>query len=166
MNPAAPALFRIFKSLPKDPADAAEHSGTVFNAASRSVDMGIASGRLAGGSVPPALLGLLGFLGRRASARRGEAPSAGRFAIEGLPYQISLAHREMHRVRHEGGGTLQCLGGSVWITLDGGPAEHVIEAGQSWRLPAGAGAIAYALEPAVLRVRPATETDGGPGSAT
>lgn len=122
--------------------------------------MGIASGFVAVGSLPQSLLGRLGAM---ALGLLGEAPRAARFATDGVPYQVALAHREMHRVRHAAGGTLQCLGGSVWITLDGEPAEQVIEAGQSWHLPDGAGAIAYALEPAVLRVWPTVQANGSLG---
>jgi hypothetical protein len=94
----------------------------------------------------------LALLSRLGSWLAGETSARPRLHTDDAPYQLALAHGALHRMRLEAGGTLQCLEGSLWITLDGEPVDHVIEAGQALSLPAGTRAVAYALAPAVIHV--------------
>jgi uncharacterized protein YaiE (UPF0345 family) len=55
------------------------------------------------------------------------------------------------------GQQLVCLEGTVWITRDGHPEDHVLEAGQSWAVPANASTgvrvLVHALRDARVQLR-------------
>lgn len=46
-----------------------------------------------------------------------------------------------------------CLRGALWITQVGQPEDHVLEAGQSLRLPANAHTVLRALAPSQVEVQ-------------
>lgn len=64
------------------------------------------------------------------------------------PGAVPLAHGEVRRVVVHAGQALQCLQGCVWVTAEGDPVDHVLDAGDEYR-PAGAvDVVLYALEDA------------------
>jgi len=69
-------------------------------------------------------------------------------------HQVPLARGTLRRQQLQCGGTQHCIGGSLWITCDGEPMDHVLDPGAQLRLALAARVVAYALDDAVLRVRP------------
>jgi len=109
-------------------------------------------------------LGRWKALGRLGARLAQSAVGPGVFEVEAVPYQLGLAHGALHRVRLAQGCAVQCMAGSLWITLDGEGIDHVIDAGGALGISAGTSFVAYALEPSTLRICPTpTDWPGGAG---
>jgi hypothetical protein len=103
-------------------------------------------------------------LGRLGAWLAQAATGPGAREADQAAYQLGLVHGALHRARLARGGVVQCVAGSLWITHDGEGVDHVVDAGQSRRIPARASFVAYALEAATVRVRPASAGEAGIGS--
>jgi len=55
------------------------------------------------------------------------------------------------------GQRVECLGGSVWITLDGDPRDIIVEAGQAFTADRNQRALIHALEASLVRVTRPTD---------
>ena len=69
-----------------------------------------------------------------------------------LPRQ--LAKGEILRLPRAAGSAVACLQGSIWVTEDADPLDHVLEPGQCLRLHGPGTTLVMALAPARLRVTP------------
>lgn len=95
-----------------------------------------------------------------------------RFAGRWLRAQASRSHRQavqttqpccgiqemakagIHEVKQALGVTIECLEGSVWITLDGDLRDLVLDAGQSCKIDRKRRALIQALDTARVRLVP------------
>ena len=50
-------------------------------------------------------------------------------------WPVTLRRGQLYRLAAMPGQCLQASGGDLWVTFDGDPAEHVVEAGQTWQVP-------------------------------
>lgn len=64
---------------------------------------------------------------------------------------FTLAHGALRRLALPRGQALECLHGSLWITVDGDARDHVMEPGDRYQPPDGAGIVVYALEDAAAQ---------------
>jgi hypothetical protein len=77
-----------------------------------------------------------------------------------------LAKGEILRLPQAAGSAVACLQGSLWVTEDADPLDHVLESGQCLRLQRPGTTLVMALAPTRLRVTPARARPGrGAGAA-
>lgn len=69
--------------------------------------------------------------------------------------QTPLVHGEVRRVALQSGQSLACRRGCLWVTADGDPRDHVIDAGQRFAPAVAVSVLAYALEDADFAVETA-----------
>lgn len=67
----------------------------------------------------------------------------------------ALADRQMLRLPHPLGQLIVCTEGTLWVTVDGTPEDHVLEPGDSFYATSDAPVIVAALSGARLTVHPA-----------
>lgn len=89
--------------------------------------------------------------GRRTPRRNvARAPGRGEAAVS---WQAPLERGQLRRFEPHGVHSLRCVSGALWITFDGDPADHVLQAGATIEAEGRGAVIAYALENSVLRVQ-------------
>lgn len=76
-------------------------------------------------------------------------------ADEATAYQLPLRHGRLRSFTRPHGLSMHCVRGTLWITVDGEAADHVLAAGASFEPTSARRVLVYALEDAVLRVQPA-----------
>ena len=73
------------------------------------------------------------------------------------PLPFDLPRRAMRTFDDGAGLAFTCLAGSVWVTVDGDPDDHVLEAGETFGNADHARVIVYAFEDSRVAVAPAIE---------
>lgn len=74
--------------------------------------------------------------------------------IESPSPTLLMSAGELARLPAAACATIECVGGSVWITQDGQATDYVLESGQTVELSHGDPVLVQAFEPTLLRVRP------------
>ncbi len=80
---------------------------------------------------------------------------------------LSLAKSRIETLPRGRAQLVECLAGTLWVTVDAQPEDIVLEAGEQFVAPAGERTLVYALSDAQLRVGPlvSPETSATPGKA-
>lgn len=65
--------------------------------------------------------------------------------------ELIVARNQIREVAHPLGVTIECLEGSVWVTLDGDSRDVVLDAGQSFTVDRNQRTLLMALEDARVR---------------
>ena len=68
---------------------------------------------------------------------------------------LNFGPRGLRSVREDFDTLVTCTRGSVWVTLDDDVRDFVLEAGESFRVPARKRAVVYAFEVSVVALQPA-----------
>lgn len=66
-----------------------------------------------------------------------------------------LPHRQMLRLPHPEGQLIVCNTGTLWVTVEGEPEDHVLEAGDCFLARTDAPVVVEALSLASMTVHPA-----------
>ena len=67
---------------------------------------------------------------------------------------LSLAKSRIETLPRGRAQLVECLAGTLWVTVDAQPEDIVLEAGEQFVAPAGERTLVYALSDAQLRVGP------------
>lgn len=68
---------------------------------------------------------------------------------------LQLAYDAAVSMRNAKGVRISCLEGALWITLDGDPADTIVEPGQSFRVDRAGTAVVLALRDSRVMLLPA-----------
>jgi len=71
-------------------------------------------------------------------------------AAASAPMPTALPRRQLRRFEPGTVRRLHCVSGALWVTIDGDPVDHVLQAGESIEATGRDVLIAYALQPSVL----------------
>jgi hypothetical protein len=66
--------------------------------------------------------------------------------------ELTLAHKALFSLSDAAGVTIECLQGSLWLTLDDDPKDVILDAGERFVTTDHRRALIYALEAASLRL--------------
>lgn len=68
--------------------------------------------------------------------------------------RYTLAHRELLALAHTSGCVVECMEGALWITVEGGAGDTVLQAGERMELTAPSRIFISALQDTQLVARP------------